>query len=145
VRLTLAAFVPVLRAFERMLGPAIGGLIWPDWQASQRPCVEMLCRTMDKRVIWVSELGGTPVGFIACDPDLPDRTAEIQLISVHPDYRNRGVGSALNVIALERIRESGIKLTHVDTGDDPAHAPARRSYEKARYIPMSLVRYFKDL
>jgi hypothetical protein len=43
------------------------------------------------------------------------------------------------------MRESGVRLARVETGDDSSHAPARRSYEKAGYIPMPLVRYFKNL
>ena len=51
----------------------------------------------------------------------------------------------MNVFALERVKENGTELTHFDTGGDPAHAPARRSYEKAGYVPIPLVRYFKNL
>jgi len=145
VQLTLAAFEPVFLSFERMLGPAIYGRIWPDWRASQRKGVETLCRDRDKHVVWVAERNGTPVGFIACDLHPQERTAEVQLIAVHPVHQNRGVGTALNRFALERMRESGVKLAHVDAGGDQSHAPARRAYEKAGYVPMPLVRYFKDL
>jgi ribosomal protein S18 acetylase RimI-like enzyme len=145
VQLTLAAFEPVFPSFERMLGPAIYGSIWPDWRASQRKGVETLCLNRDKHAVWVAELYGTTAGFIACDLNLQERTAEVQLIAVHPRYQNRGVGTALNLFALERMKESGVKLTHVDTGGDPSHAPARRSYEKAGYVPLPLVRYFKNL
>ncbi len=145
VQLTLAAFVRVFRTFEQEFGPAIYGLIWPDWRQSQRRGVEALCRERDKHLVWVAELDGVPVGFIACDLNLNDHAAEVQLIPVHPDYQNRGVGTALDAFTLERTKESGTKLIHVDTGGDPAHAPARRSYEKAGYVPMPLVRYFKNL
>lgn len=145
VQLTLAAFVHVFRTFEQELGPAIYGLIWPDWRQSQRRGVETLCRERDKHLVWVAEWNGVPVGFISCDLNLHDHTAEVQLIAVHPEHQNRGVGTALNAFALDRMKESGTKLIHVDTGGDPAHAPARRSYEKAGYIPMPLVRYFKNL
>lgn len=104
-----------------------------------------MCRDRDKHIVWVAEVGGTPVGFIACDLNLQDRTAEVQLIAVHPDSQNRGVGTSLNTFALEMMKESGIRLVHVNTGGDPSHAPARRAYEKAGYVPMPLVRYFKDL
>lgn len=145
VQLTLAAFVPVFRMFEQELGPAVYGLIWPDWRQSQRRGVETLCRDHDKHLVWVAELDSIPVGFIACDLNLQDHTAEVQLIAVHPDYQNRGVGTALNVFALERMKEGGTKLARVETGADPAHAPARRAYEKAGYVAMPLVRYFKNL
>jgi ribosomal protein S18 acetylase RimI-like enzyme len=77
--------------------------------------------------------------------DLKDRTGEVQFLVVDPAYQNHGVGTALNLFALERMRESGVKLARVETGNDSSHAPARRSYEKAGYVPMPLVRYFKNL
>jgi hypothetical protein len=43
------------------------------------------------------------------------------------------------------MREAGMKLAVVGTGGDPGHAPARRSYEKAGYTGLPLVRYYKDL
>ena len=36
-----------------------------------------------------------------------------------------------------------MKLATVDTGGDGIHAPARRSYEKAGYTALPLVRYYK--
>ena len=39
----------------------------------------------------------------------------------------------------------GIHLAVVGTGGDPGHAPARRSYEKAGYTGLPLVRYYHDL
>jgi hypothetical protein len=38
-----------------------------------------------------------------------------------------------------------MRLARVETGGDPSHAPARRSYENAGYTGLPLVRYFKDL
>lgn len=145
VQLTLGAFGPIFRSFEAMLGPAVYNLIWPDWRVSQRKGVETLCRERDRHLVWVAELDAKPVGFVACDLNLQDRTAEVQLIAVSPDYQNQGIGTALNRFALERMKESGVRLTHVDTGGDPSHAPARRAYEKAGYVAMPLVRYFKSL
>ena len=38
-----------------------------------------------------------------------------------------------------------VELVEVGTGGDEGHAPARRSYEKAGYTPLPLVRYYKRL
>jgi len=43
------------------------------------------------------------------------------------------------------MKECGMDLVEVGTGEDPGHAPARRSYEKAGYTPLPLVRYYKAL
>ena len=55
------------------------------------------------------------------------------------------MGTELNTFALDRLKESGMKLAVLGTGGDPGHAPARRSYEKAGYIALPTVRYTKDL
>jgi AAA domain len=38
-----------------------------------------------------------------------------------------------------------MKYVRVDTGGDPSHAPARRAYEKARFLPIPVVHYFRTL
>ena len=38
-----------------------------------------------------------------------------------------------------------MKLAVVGTGGDEGHAPARRSYEKAGYTGLPLVRYYQEL
>jgi len=67
------------------------------------------------------------------------------LLAVHPEYQNSGIGTELNTFALQKMKEGGMKLAVVGTGGDPGHAPARRSYEKAGYTALPLVRYYKDL
>ena len=71
--------------------------------------------------------------------------AMIYDLIVHPDFQNDGVGTALNHLALEKMQEAGMKLAEVGTGGDEGHAPARTSYEKAGYIGLPLVRYYKKL
>ena len=95
--------------------------------------------------IYVAQLGETVAGFIAYAVNSEDQTGEVELLAVHPDYQNRGIGTELNSVALEKMKESGVRLAVVGTGGDPGHAPARRSYEKAGYTALPLVRYYKAL
>ena len=48
-------------------------------------------------------------------------------------------------LAVEEMRAAGMKVAVVGTGGDEGHAPARRSYEKAGYTPLPLVRYYQAL
>jgi ribosomal protein S18 acetylase RimI-like enzyme len=105
----------------------------------------MVCKDSEKYTVWVAELDGIVVGFLAYELHPKDKTGEVELLAVHPEYQNRGIGTELNVFALEKMKESGVKLAVVGTGGDPGHAPARRSYEKAGYTGLPLVRYYKDL
>jgi hypothetical protein len=38
-----------------------------------------------------------------------------------------------------------MKVAMVETGGDPGHTAARRTYEKAGYVLLPIVRYFKNL
>jgi ribosomal protein S18 acetylase RimI-like enzyme len=96
-------------------------------------------------VTWVAELDGTVIGFIAYQLNVKDKTGEVQLLAVHPEFQNLGIGTELNHFALSKMKESGMKLAVVGTGGDPAHAPARKSYEKAGYTALPLVRYYRNL
>jgi ribosomal protein S18 acetylase RimI-like enzyme len=85
------------------------------------------------------------VGFVAYKLNESSKEGEVIMLAVHPDHQNRGIGTELNRFALERLSEAGMILAAVGTGGDPGHAPARRSYEKAGYTPLPLVRYYKKL
>lgn len=149
VHLSLLAWEPVFRSFEQVLGTKIYTLNYPDWRKTQRQVVEKYCKEGGKTFVWVAELQERVVGFIAytlhSQENGQDNTGEVDLLAVHPDYQNRGIGTALNNIALEKMKERGMKLAVVATGGDPGHAPARRSYQKAGYTALPLVRYYKHL
>ena len=145
VQLSLLAWVPVFSSFERILGPSIYTLIWPDWKTSQRKAIEQACKNSDKTMVWVAELDGIVVGFLAYELDLEEKTGEVELLAVHPDYQNRGIGTELNLFALGKMKEIGMRMAKVETGGDSSHAPARKTYQKAGYTALPLVRYFKDL
>ena len=145
VRLSLLAWVPVFTSFKQVLGPEIYSLIWPDWRTSQSEGVETVCKDGEKNTVWVAELDGTVVGFLAYQLKIKDKVGEVILLAVHPEYQDQGIGTELNIFALKKMKESGMKLAEVGTGGDPGHAPARRSYEKAGYTALPLVRYYKDL
>ncbi len=149
VQLSLLAWTPVFHSFEQVLGPKIYSLLFPDWKMTQRATVEKICTEHEKTLVWVAEVDGVITGFIAytvnSQENGQDNTGEVELLAVHPDYQNRGIGTALNHFALAKMKASGMKLAIVATGGDPGHAPARRSYEKAGYTALPGVRYYQEL
>lgn len=145
VELSLLAWEPVFSAWKRILGPNLYPIaIYPDWQKGQKEVVENICKD-EKYLTWVAEVEGKVVGFVTYELNEHSKTGEVQLLAVHPDYQNQGIGTELNLFALEKFTESGMKLAVVGTGGDEGHAPARRSYEKAGYTGLPLVRYYKAL
>jgi ribosomal protein S18 acetylase RimI-like enzyme len=145
VGLSLRAWAPVFASIERALGSEIYGLLFPDgWLASQRQAVEAVCASQEKRV-WVAEVDGTTVGFVAVDLHPESSMGEIHMLAVDPDHQGNGIGTALTEFALARIKDAGMKVAMVETGGDPGHAAARRTYEKAGYLHLPIARYFKNL
>ena len=144
VQLSLLAFEPIFRSFAQILGPDVYPTVYPDWKTSQSEGVKSACEN-EKIDVWVAELDGRVVGYIAYELHENDQSGEVQLLAVHPEYQNDGIGTALNHLALEKMQEAGMRVAVVGTGGDASHAPARRSYEKAGYTGLPLVRYYKKL
>jgi ribosomal protein S18 acetylase RimI-like enzyme len=145
VQLSLLAWVPVFQSFKQVLGPNIYSHIYPDWQKQQSEVVAKICQDSEKISLLVAEVDGAVTGFLAYSLDRKELTGEVELLAVHPDYQNQGIGTALNESVLEAMKANGMRLAVVATGGDPGHAPARKSYEKAGYTGLPLVRYYKDL
>jgi GNAT superfamily N-acetyltransferase len=145
VQLSLLAWEPVFIAWEQILGPKLYPIaIYPDWRKSQKEAVERICHD-EKTTTWVAEVDRKIVGFVAYELNDNTKNAEVHLLAVHPEYQNHGIGTELNIFALQKMKESGMKLAALGTGGDEGHAPARKSYEKAGYTGLPLVRYYKAL
>jgi ribosomal protein S18 acetylase RimI-like enzyme len=103
-----------------------------------------VCAAEDTKV-WVAIDAGTTVGFVAVKFHSAPHMGEISMIAVEPDYQHRGIGTALTAFALDRMRDAGMSVAMLETGDDPGHAPARRTYEKVGFGLLPIARYFKKL
>jgi ribosomal protein S18 acetylase RimI-like enzyme len=145
VQLSLLAWEPIFSSFQEILGSEIYSKIYPDWRKQQRSGIETICKEGGTTAVWVAELEGSVVGFIAYKLNMEEKTGEIEYLAVHPDHQNNGIGTELNSFALNQMKKSGIELAVVGTGGDPSHAPARRAYEKSGYTALPLVRYYKNL
>lgn len=144
VELSLRAFAPIHESFRRVLGEEVNARVYPDWQGSQESDVRRICADAGATV-WVSELDGRPVGFVAAVVDAGTATGQIDIVAVDPDYQGRGIGHALTTTALNYLRESVCTLATVATGGDPGHGNARRTYERAGFTALPLVRYYRTL
>ena len=145
VTLSLLAWEPVFQSFEKVLGPEIYPIIYPDWRESQAEGVADVVKDGGKYTTLVAEVDGAVVGFLSYSMNEGDKTGEVYLLAVHPDYQNLEIGTDLNKVGLHDMKKAGMKLAVVGTGGEEGHAPARRSYEKAGYTPLPLVRYYKKI
>jgi GNAT superfamily N-acetyltransferase len=145
VDLSLRAWAPVFASLERVLGSAVFRRMHPDWRQDQRRAVEEVCFSHEIQV-WVAEVNGETVGFVATgvyDPGLS--MGEITMLAVDPDHQTGGLGTALTEFALDSLKDAGMRIAMVETGGDPGHTPARRTYERAGFTLLPVARYFKNL
>ena len=145
VDLSLRAWAPVFASLERALGPEIFGRLHPDWREDQRRAVEDVLAAKEAQV-WVAEVGASIVGFVSVELIDDKRSmGEISMLAVDPDYQGGGIGTALTEFALGRLKDARMMVAVVETGGDPGHAAARRTYEKADFVLLPIARYFKNL
>jgi ribosomal protein S18 acetylase RimI-like enzyme len=145
VALSLRAWAPAFASLQQVLGFDIFGRQHPDWREDQRRAVEEVCAAKKGRV-WVAEVGASVVGFVAVELHHPERgMGETCMLAVDPDHQGGGIGTALTEFALDRLKDAGMKVAMVETGGDPGHAAARRTYEKAGYVLWPVAKYFKNL
>jgi len=89
---------------------------------------------------------GTAVGFVEIEVHRPERSVgQISMLAVDPDHQGSSIGTALTKFALDRLRDAGTEAAMVETGGEPGHAAASRTYEKAGYVPLPSARHFKNL
>jgi GNAT superfamily N-acetyltransferase len=145
VHLSLRAWSPVFDSIQHAMDADVYQAFYPDsWQMSQQKAIEDVCGAEDTPV-WVAIEGGSTVGFVSVKLDSESSMGEIYMIAVDPDYQGRGVGSTLIEFALGWMKDAGMSIAMVETGGDPGHASARRTYEKLGFGLWSVARYFKKL
>lgn len=128
-----AAFAPVFSSFRSLLGDDLYELLQAREDAAQKDLLVSLVAPDSGWEIYVAELAGALVGFVAIQLNRETHAGEIGLNAVHPDRAGQGIGTTMYEFAVERMREAGMRAATVATGGDASHAPARRAYEKAGF------------
>ena len=144
VALSLRAWEPIFESIEAILGPTIFRRLHPDWRSDQERAVQEVLTTATDEV-WVAEVKERVIGFVAVRLNRQRRLGEVYMIAVDPAHQNDGIGTQLTAFALAWIKSEGMAVAMVETGGDPGHAPARRTYEKAGFSLLPVARYFKAL
>ncbi len=108
VALSVLAWEPIFNDWQPTLGSRLEPIAThPDWRTRQAEAVEKACRN-EKCATWVAEVEGKVVGFVIYELNDAARTAEVYMLAVHPDYQSQGVGTDLNLFALQKMREAGM-------------------------------------
>lgn len=133
VEIALAARTPIYALRRQTMGEELFAAVHPDWRAQKPGQVRGACDDSSGTHVCVAERAGRVVGFVTFYADESTRTGEISNNAVHPDFQRRGIGGAMYEHVFGRLRGLGMRFARVSTGVDPAHAPARRAYEKAGF------------
>ena len=145
IRLSLRAWAPVFDSIRKVMDLDVYREFYPaDWPVSQQKAVEDVCAAEDTHV-WVAIDVGSAVGFVAVKLHPETSMGEIYMVAVDPAFQGRGIGTALMEFALGWMKDAGVSVAMVETGGDPGHAPARRTYEKLGFGLLPIARYFKKL
>jgi len=145
IRLSLRAWTPVFDSIQNAMDADVYRAFYPDnWRVSQQKAVEDVCAADDTNV-WVAIAASSTVGFVAVKLHSESSMGEIYMVAVDPDFQGQGIGSALIEFALDWMKDAGMSIAMVETGGDPGHAPARRTYEKMGFGLFPVARYFKKL
>jgi ribosomal protein S18 acetylase RimI-like enzyme len=151
VEIALAAWESIYEARRQRMGNALFDAIHPDWRAEKARQVRSGCTASSSALLAVAEvhsgkgIATEVVGFVTCY--VPENgIGEIGNNAVHPDWQGRSIAPVMYRHVCDRLRERGVRFVRVQTGGDPAHAPARRAYEKAGFgICLPKVDYYQEL
>lgn len=144
IQLSLRAWEPVFTSIEHVMESDVYCELYPDWRIAQRAAVESVCADEDTHV-WTASMQSKVVGFVALQLHSDNRMGEIYMIAVDPDFQRRGIATALTNHSLRWLKDRGMSVVMVETGEDRGHAPARRTYESAGFRRLPIARYFKKL
>ena len=143
--LSLRAWAPVFEKLEPAAPPYVFRAFYPQgWQIRQAADIDAFLRA-EGRHAWVAVEDGSVLGWVGARLHPEDRMGEIYILAVDPDHQRRGVASALMEHAMAAMREAGMEIVMVETGDDPGHAPSRATYEQAGFERWPVARYFRKL
>lgn len=145
VGLSLRAWAPVFERMRSAVEPYIYDAFYPDgWEVRQAADIGDFLDAEGGQV-WVAMVDSAVAGWIGIRLHPADQMGEIHILAVDPGDQRRGVASALMAHAMSTMREAGMKIVMVETGDDPGHAASRATYEHAGFKRWPVARYFRPL
>ena len=132
-KIRMAAFAPIFASFRKILGDSLYDIVQAHEDNAQSEFLVFLSASELPWELYVAEIAGETVGFVALKLDRERLVGEIGLNAVHPDQAGRGIATAMYRFALSRMKAAGMSAATVSTGADENHAPARRAYQKVGF------------
>ena len=139
--IAIKAWTPIHEEYKRLLGEEIHKTFFDDWRDKKKNSIINNLKTQRGYVALVDNV---VAGFISYRVNENTKTGEIMGNAVDDKFRGMGIGTMMYEFVIDKMRQEGMVGVAVTTGGDDAHAPARRSYEKAgfeKFLPS--VKYYK--
>lgn len=146
IELSLRAWEPVFTGLRPAVPAYAYEAFYPlGWSVRQAQEVEEVL-DQEGATIWVAiDPANRVIGWVGLLFHAAVQLGEVRIMAVDPSYHRQGVGKALLETAERVMRDQGLKVSLVETGLDPGHAPARKTYESAGYRQWPSVKYMKEL
>jgi ribosomal protein S18 acetylase RimI-like enzyme len=127
--LSLRCWAPVFDALEPAVPAYVYRAFYPDgWALRQSADIAAFLDAEGDHAI-VAVDGEAVVGWVGVRIHVEDRMGEIYIIAVDPERQREGIASMLMQSAYVMMRNAGMAIVMVETGDDPGHAASRATYE----------------
>lgn len=89
---------------------------------------------------YIAELEGQAVGYICYGPTpLTQGTWDIYWMATAPELKGKGIGTALMKLAEDNIRQTGGRMTLIETSSQPLYLEARKFHLAHGYIIVSSI------
>lgn len=145
LELSLRAWNPVFARLKEALPGFVYDAFYPDdWRVRQAADIEKFLDQEGKNA-WVVCRGERLLGWTGLRLHPADKMGEIYILAVDPAEQRRGIASALIEFAMTWMRQNGMDIVMVETGDDAGHAASRATYESAGFERWPVARYFGKL
>jgi GNAT superfamily N-acetyltransferase len=143
--LSLRAWTPVFAQMRQAVQPYVYENFYPNgWEARQTADIETFLRDEGDKV-WVACVAENVVGWVGVRLHHEDKMGEIYILAVDPGHQRQGIAAALMQTAHTFMRDAGMAMIMVETGDDEGHKASRATYEKAGFVRWPVARYFRQL
>ncbi|WP_291864789.1 GNAT family N-acetyltransferase [Bradyrhizobium sp.] len=145
LELSLRAWAPVFEKFKPAVQAYVYDAFYPQgWRVRQTSDIEQFLKA-EAGQVWVAIQADSVLGWVGIRVHPEDKMGEIYILAVDPNHQRRGIARALMDHAMAQMRQTGMKIVMVETGDDPGHAPSRATYERAGFERWPVARYFRQL
>ena len=146
IDLTIETFRPFYEGYVRpLLGEEIFAHQHGAWEQDYRDDVPTLDDPNVGRYVAVGEINGTVAGFVSWRVEGRPHHGQIYLLAVDASYRRQRLGHQLCNHAVEQMKQAGVEVVGIGTGDDAFHAAARALYEDLGFTKIPIAGYLKKI